>query len=316
MKEDVLIAGVCERDIDLLMLEELQSSPAFRSWFLNRVLQMGSQWATYIGSLRSVTQSSGESDLEAAFLGADGKRLRLMIENKVGAGLQPAQASRYRVRGNNYVSSGACNVFSTVIVAPRRYFGATGGAKGFDAKVTYEDLLDWYAAAEDLGDRRHYKVALLRSAIDKGTLGYQPEVDHVTSGFWHGYWRLAKLEAPELEMSEPTNKPSGAGFIWFRPPSLPKGISVCHKVNRGYVDLQFPGMGDRLNELESRCGSLLEQDMKFAKASKSAAIRLTVPVLNSNQMIEGQEEPTAEGLRAAVRLLRWIQLRGRETLSQ
>lgn len=308
MSERVEIAGVCERDIDLLMLEEFHASPGFRSWFLERALHTAPGSATYVGAKRSVTHSSGESDLEVSFVDAEGRRMRLMVENKVGAGLQAEQAARYRVRGASYVSSGSCDVFATVIVAPGRYFGETQGSKGFDARIAYEDLLDWYINADELGERRNYKASLLRSAIAKGTLGYQPDLDDITSRFWHDYWELARKHAPELEMPEPGSKPAGAGFIWFRPPSLPKGMSICHKVNRGYVDLQFPAMGDRLNELHARYGALLDGDMQIVRATKSAAVRLLVPALDSNKQTDGQAQLVVQGLRQAARLLRWFQL--------
>ncbi|WP_157981480.1 hypothetical protein [Cognatilysobacter tabacisoli] len=308
MNDRVQIAGVCERDIDLLLLEEFHASPGFRSWFLERALQGAASSATYVGAKRSVTHSSGESDLEVSFVDAEGRRMRLMVENKVGAGLQPDQAARYRVRGASYVSSGSCEVFATVIVAPGRYFGETQGSKGFDARIAYEDLLDWYIKADELGERRNYKVSLLRSAIAKGTLGYQPDLDDITSDFWHDYWKLARKHAPELEMPEPRSKPAGAGFIWFRPPSLPKGMSICHKVNRGYVDLQFPAMGERLNELHARYEAQLEPDMQIVKATKSGAIRLIVPALDSSKKLEGQVQSVLVALEEARRILDWFHL--------
>ena len=38
MANDLFIAGVSERDIDLLLLEEFHSSPRFRDWFIDQVL--------------------------------------------------------------------------------------------------------------------------------------------------------------------------------------------------------------------------------------------------------------------------------------
>lgn len=309
MANDIWVAGVCERDVDLLMLEEFQASSLFRTWFLDRTAKNAGAWIHYGGARRSVTQSSGESDLEVQFSDKDGSRLRLMIENKVGAGLQPAQAQRYRERGGSYIARGECDFYRTVIVAPQRYFGVADSMKGFDARVLYEDVLQWFLDAEDLGERRIYKASLLRSAIDKGTLGYQPEIDGITSAFWRRYWELAKIEAPDLEMPEPSRKPSGAGFVWFRPPSLPQGVTICHKLNYGCVDLQFSGMGARLNELEAEHGPYLEADMQLVRATKSGAVRLAVPTLRSNQVAANQEGLMIEGIRSANRLLYWYRAR-------
>jgi hypothetical protein len=204
------------------------------------------------------------------------------------------------------VNRGLCALYHTIIIAPARYFGAAGSIKGFDSRITYEKILHWFLHAEALGERRHYKAALLRSAIDKGMLGYQPEEDAPTTDFWRAYWLLARDHAPELEMKEPSSKPSGSGFIYFRPPSLPKGVDICHKFNRGYIDLHLGGMGQRLNEVNAVLGSHFEPDMRLAQAAKSAAIRLLVPTLDASVPLAGQLSEAQLGLDAARRLLKWF----------
>ncbi|MDZ4819295.1 MAG: hypothetical protein SGJ20_10015 [Planctomycetota bacterium] len=229
-----------------------------------------------------------------------------MIENKVGAGLEPLQAERYRVRGDSYIADGHCAAYHTVIVAPARYFSEAGGHKGFDSRVTYEQILQWFLGDQSLGERRHYKAALLRSAIDKATIGYQPEEDAPTTKFWLAYWGHATKFASRLEMRKPNLKPSGSGFIYFRPPSLPRGVEICHKFNRGFVDLQLNGMGMRLNEVNTILGPHFDSDMQLIQAAKSAAIRLQVPILKASVAVEAQELNVRAGLDAAMRLLIWF----------
>jgi len=60
----VKISSVCERDVDLLLLEEFVSSPAFSEWFLRSVDFTEAMGATVTTGQRSVTASNGESDLE------------------------------------------------------------------------------------------------------------------------------------------------------------------------------------------------------------------------------------------------------------
>jgi hypothetical protein len=230
----------------------------------------------------------------------------LLIENKVGAGFQRQQALRYQDRGAGYVAQGHCAAFHTILVAPERYFGGAETAKGFSGRVTYEQVLGWFEGAEELGERRIYKTALLRSAIEKGTRGYQPEEDRWVNEFWQSYWRLASDHAPELEMQEPRGKPSGATFISFRPPSLPGDVDICHKLTFGCVDLQLGGMGRRLNEVRSVLGSRFEDGMALARANKSAAVRIQVPKLDPRRPFSEQEQDACEGLAAAKRLLAWI----------
>lgn len=306
MSTRAAIAGVSERDIDLLLLEEFQASPSFQQWFVAQALGTDVHLGSCVAAVRSVTHSTGESDLEITFATDDGTRTQIMIENKVTAGLQPLQAQRYLSRGAEYTARGLCAAFHTVIVAPYRYFGTSETHKGFGGRVTYEQILAWFEEAKHLGERRNYKITLLRSAIDKGTLGYQPEEDAATTDFWRSYWGLALRYAPELEMTEPRSKPSGSGFIHFRPPILPRGIDIVHKFNFGYVDLHLRDMGKRLNEVRAVLGSRLEIGMTLESATKSAAIRLGVPQLNASMTMAQQEEAAIAGIEAAKRLLAWF----------
>lgn len=306
MSTRAAIAGVSERDIDLLLLEEFQASPAFQEWFVAQALGSDVHLGSCIEAVRSVTHSTGESDLEVTFATDDGTRTRIMIENKVTAGLQPLQAQRYLSRGTEYTARGLCAAFHTVIVAPSCYFGPSETHKGFGSRITYEQILAWFEEAKYLGERRNYKITLLRSAIDKGTLGYQPEEDAPTTDFWRSYWRLALRYAPELEMAEPRSKPSGSSFIHFRPPILPRGIDIVHKFNFGYVDLHLRGMGKRLNEVRAVLGSRFETGMTLETATKSAAIRLGVPQLNASTPMAQQEQAAIVGIDGAKRLLAWF----------
>lgn len=300
----IAIAGVTERDIDLLLLEEFLSSPAFQEWFVRSALGPDQPVGRCIAAERSVTHTTGESDLEITFDTPTGIT-RFLIENKINAGLQPLQAERYHERGREYVERQLCATVHTVIVAPDRYFGTSGSNKGFDFRLSYEQLREWFHRAEHLGDRRQYKIALLTSAIEKGTLGYQPAEDRPTTEFWRSYWQLARHTAPKLEMREPVSKPSGAGFVHFRPSRLPRGVSLCHKLVFGNVDLQFARLGNRLNELHSTLESHLEEGMSIANASRSGAIRLVVPKLNPCLPFEPQADHVRTGIEAAAKLLDW-----------
>lgn len=306
MTTRIAIAGVSERDIDLMLLEEFQSSPTFQSWFITTALGSDVPRGKVVRAERSVTDSTGESDLEIDFLNQDSSITRLMIENKVKAGLQPQQAHRYLLRGQNYLDQGLCSVFYTVIVGPARYFGDSDFNKGFGHRITYESIYNWFKENPDIGDRRNYKMALLQSAIDKGTLGYQPEIDRPTTDFWYAYWELTCNRAPNLEMKEPKEKPSGSGFVHFRPPTLPHGVDIVHKLSFGYVDLQLRGMGKHLIKVKRLLDAFLEEGMKVESAAKSAAVRIHVPKLKRHVSIAEQLESACVGIDTAERLRIWF----------
>ncbi len=104
-------------------------------------------------------------------------------------------------------------------------------------------------------------------------------------------------------MTEPPSKPARAGFICFHPTNLPKGVDIIRKLPHGNVDLQFAGMGNRLNELRAQFRQYAEPDMKFAQAAKSGSFRLRVPVLNTALDFAKQADDARSGLEAAKRLL-------------
>lgn len=297
--------AVCERDIDLLLLEEFHASEAFCAWFIEQALGgSGVRFTKLLSAERAVTQSTGESDLEVVFLTESQQPFCLLIENKIGASFQPTQAARYRCRGENYRQQGKCDQYATVLVAPQRYVGEARDRKGFDAWVSYETIQQWFQAQDGLGNRRRYKQALLAAAIEKGVLGYQPEADAPVTSFWRQYWALACQVAPELEMKEPNGKLSRASFVSF-PGRLPRGVSIVHKWNQGNVDLQFDGYGGKLADLRAQFGRRLLDGMAIVKASKSGAIRVRVPVVDPAQAFAPQQAEVQQGVSATKMLLRW-----------
>lgn len=309
----ISVSSVSERDIDLLLLEEFVANREFQSWFVRQVAEIAPEIEACLAARRSVTQSNGESDLEILFQVARGRRLLLMVENKIAAGFQPMQAERYRSRGARYVEQGDCDRTLTIITAPECYFGESESCKGFDARITYETLLGWFGKAGSLGERRaYYKQAILQAAIDKSRLGYQPVEDAVATGFWRFYWEIAQAIAPELRMVEPGGKPAGSTFIYFKAGGLPNGSRIVHKLSgtkglaTGFVDLQLPGMGERTPGLDRALQSFLEKDMTVVRASNSAAIRLEVPTLDPNKEAALQIDDIKFGLAAAQRLLAWF----------
>ncbi|MCL4774035.1 MAG: PD-(D/E)XK nuclease family protein [Burkholderiaceae bacterium] len=299
----IRVPDVCERDIDLLLLEEFVASPTFRSWFLS---QIGIEQTTDLTeAFRSVKTMNGESDLELTFHGSS-ELVKILIENKVDAAFQPNQPQRYAERAGRYRSLGTYREVLTVIMAPEVYFGDEGSAFGFDARVTYEDALAWFEQAE-IGARKDYKLAILRNAIDRGRLGWKLVPHHGVSDFWKAYWELCEQIAPQLSMPVPRAEiPADSHFIGFKPAFLPAGVSLWHKVAYGHVDLQFAGMGDKLAEMEQLYRSSLLPSMRIEKAAKSAVIRVRVePVDMTVAVFSSAETSIRQGIQAATLLLDW-----------
>jgi hypothetical protein len=293
----ISLPSLSERDIDLLLLEELAARPTFVRWFARKCGVRGLR-AKPVGEVRlRVTRSSGESDLEVALHLDDGSVHCLLIENKVTAGLQPRQSERYRARGSSYMRSGVCNGFTSVLVAPEDYLGPRPDRFGFDRIVTYELIctqLHWKATASN---RVAVKDAVLTCAIGKSRLGYVPSKYDSVSAFWHVYWELCMQIAPELEMHEPGPKPPGAGFVQFFPAGLPREATLLHhKLPHGNLDLQFSGLGATMSTLRAWFGPHLESGMTVKRASASGAIRLAVPVLDTTSLFTKQKHAARRGM--------------------
>ena len=302
MTAKVLIGGICEQDTDLFLLEECVSNRAFLAWLLGQIPGWPQASCELLTAARSVNQWNGESDLELTVGDDAGCVGKILIENKLAAGFQPQQLARYRQRAATYVERGECVHSAVVLFAPSAY--ARGAVDGVDAVVSYEAVETWFAATES-DERTGYKLQLLRTALAKHRLGYNPDTDGAVTAFWDHYWREAGVLAPDLQLDEPGPKPAGAGFVWFFPMGLPANLNICHKLPKGFVDLQVPAWGHRVLSLKDEVGSVLEAEMEVIRASKSAAIRIRVSALNTGAPFAEQLEAVREGLRAANQLLSW-----------
>ena len=297
------ISGVSERDIDLLLLEEFMSSKKFQRLFLQKS-KFSKLNLTYIEAQRSVTDSTGESDLEVSFKDENNQIFLLMLENKVNANFQKYQLERYIQRGINYIKNNKIKDFETVLVAPKNFHN--NETKGFSFRVNYEDIVDYFVNIVDLGLRSKYKILLLNSAIKKSTSGYQMEADASVTNFWKDYWKLSLKYAKELYMDEPTAKPASSSFIYFKNSNLPKEIDLIHKLTHGYFDLQFKNMGNKLDIMRKKYANFLNNNMNIVKTGKSASIRVEVPKLSLADSLESQKEKVLICLREGTKLLEWF----------
>ena len=303
MTTTIRVPDVCERDIDLLLMEEFVASPEFRSWFL---CEVGVEHpAELIEAYRSVKTMNGESDLELTFHSSSGL-IKILVENKVDAAFQPNQPERYSERADGYRALKKYQEALTVVVAPEVYFGDDGSAFGFDAKVTYDDALAWFEQAE-IGARKDYKLAILRGAIDRARRGWKLVPHRGVGDFWRAYWELCEEIAPELSMPVPKAEiPAESHFMRFRPALLPAGVSLWHKVAYGHVDLQFAGMGNKLAEMEHLYRPSLLPSMRIERAAKSAVIRVRVePVDMTATTFREAAASIRKGIEAASLLLEW-----------
>lgn len=295
MRELIKLSYVAERDIDLLLLEELNVNEQFASWFLHQASPSDSCATRCMGAWHSVTHPQlGESDLEVIY--EDG--FAVLVENKVDAPAQPDQAVRYIQRGLAGQQAGLWQSFLTCIVAPSRYIDMNAEAQIYDTQISYEKIRDWFKSRGD--QRAEFSAYVLEQAIDQNRRGYSPIADDDVTQFWLSYWETASRDFPALEMSRPGAKPSNSDWPDFRPKALVKELNIVHKMASGSVDLQVRSYGDRLEEIGALVG---DTNSEIVQAGKSAAIRMVVEPIDRFGSFEAQREAITNALEVATKLL-------------
>jgi hypothetical protein len=300
------IEAIYERDIDLLLLEELSVSTDFAVWFVRNTHPD----AILFGSLESVSHSvidqRRESDLVMIFLDSDGVRRAVLIENKIDAIAQPDQSGGYQMRAVSGVEQGRWASARTCIVAPEVYLAKNAEAKRYDVSVSYETIAEWFRQHSPFELRHHYRAKVLTSAIDQSRRSRAAIEDPKITAFWHAYWADISNLYPELEMPEPGIKSAGSTWILFRPTSLRKTRTIDHKLELGVVDLSMPSIPvARRDELEQRFLQIIgPHGMSLAVTGKSLAVRAKVPAMNPREEYSQQRANALAGMKAAYRA--WV----------
>jgi hypothetical protein len=290
-----------ERDIDLLLLEELICEQGMRDLLAQLVLGETNDAAFLEVSNSISTASDGESDLIAIYALGD-RRLAVMIENKISASFMPEQALRYRRRGEQGIREGYWDSYLTVLVAPKRYLDAEHGDHVFDRHIAYEALKPHFER-ENAGPRGIWRAALLDQAIGGSRKSvYKRIVDDATTRFFHDYFDIAAREYPDLRMKRDRDRPAGSTWVQFHPAiSMPKNFTLYHKAAEIFTaDISLART--RVEDLHTAIGPFLEEGMSVEQTNKSAVIRIHVPALAIADGVQAQIAEVRTGLAAATRL--------------
>ncbi len=291
------VAWLRERDVDLLLCAELHAKGALAHFFTSR---LGLDGGEVEGAWVSHQEDSRESDLVISMVrGAE--RVVALVENKISADFQPGQVAAYAERSRRWIGTDGLRC-STVLVAPEGYFSRPG-ADEFDVRISYEDM---NAALRNSGDPRSAFLAdVLAEGVAACRRGWVAIPDELVTSILDACWRLAASVAPLLNMKRPGNKPKGSNWIDFPNASglagaIGKQVLIVYKAERGQADLQFAAAD--VNDLQRRAANFLASDMGVFQASKSASVRLMVPVIDFSIAADDQLQGLAAGLLACERL--------------
>ena len=279
---------VYEHDMDLLFLEEFVCSDDFLQIFTE---QIGIHNAKVLSVYSSKTDILlGESDITVV-LETNGEKIGLLIENKIDALAMPEQAARYALRGQKGVEKGDYDRFFVFIIAPKKYLLQNSEAKKYPHSVEYERVLSYFENHKD--SRSEFKIQQIRQAIDKQKKGYQVEMDKAVTEFWNNYLEYQRMHYPEVDFIY-RGEIKGANATWPRFRTVIDGLYLFHKSEFGFVDLTFDNCGDKIVAVErllsDAVGDYLKQGYSVHKTSKSAAIRIMVPITDFHRPFEEQSD--------------------------
>lgn len=277
-----IIESVRERDIDLLILEELYAKTGFDQLFL-QVLDK----KDYIFSkaYRSVTTAGlGETDVQIEFKNSIGNNLYILIENKIDAEFQDAQYERYLERAK-LLKNGTGEAF-VILTAPESYIKQKSE---FEYHLSYEGMRTWFDSNTEK-NRSWYKSELLRLAIEQERRGYQAVRDVIVTSFWKQYFSFIQETLPELEMPDPKAKPTQSSFVYFKPKWLPDNMRLIHKMDKGYLDLELSGKAQEYDKIVEEYTNKLTQGMEIVITGKSICFRFELPIISFEKSFEEQRD--------------------------
>lgn len=246
-----VVLAVQERDIDLLILEELHATPAFAAWCAT---QLGLSGATFDGAWHSVSNADGETDvLLRVHVGQE--RIGILIENKVAAGEQHEQDVRYHRRGAQGMKDAWFDRYLACMVAPQAYLDGLADDSRYDARIPYEAIGTWFA--EQPGARAAWRRRVVDEAVKQGRRGYTKIVSDVVTAFHRDYFAYVCRTQPDLLMNPPDQR-GGQGFwIILKKAGWPKHVRLNHKMKRdsmGTVELGLQGFSAA--DIVARVGAL------------------------------------------------------------
>jgi len=287
------LISVQERDIDLLLMEEFHISDEFVSWFCT---QLGFGAVRAAGAWHSVSDAHGETDLLLRVV-EDGRRIGILIENKIGAAEQHLQSERYQLRGLKDREAGKFDRYVTAICAPERYLSALSADSAYHCRVSYESIADYF---EMIGDRRAaWRRDVLREAIEHGRRGYVMTINEVNTAFQQAFYLHLRSHYPQLKMVEPGNKGSKSNWIIMKGHLFPRGVQLHYKIDQSLVQLGFNGRN--IDELLPRKAELPE-DVMLMQSGRTASLAIAVPRVVMSEGFDAQLLAIEIALTAAVRL--------------
>jgi hypothetical protein len=322
LDEELTFASIAERDVELLLFEELRCSEGFQRWLLGQSLPALDavrveelRLLRILHSLPSPGDGAGETDIVAVFkVSTTDTRIVLLIENKIDAQFQPNQGERYQLRKQALIAEHTCQAAVCILVAPEEYLELSGNATLFDVCVSYEDMISYLQqrsknTSHELGRRLNHRCEVLDCAIKRYRRGYQAHPDATMTSFWVAHYERIHHVAPTLTMHHPGAHPAGSHWIYFNE-SLPKmpelpAVDLCNKMKVAQVQLTFHAWATHIETVRQVLQPTLDTEMRIDTARNAIVLAVPVPRLDLTRPADEQYEAIDAALQAANQLKDW-----------
>ncbi|WP_049921330.1 hypothetical protein [Halopiger djelfimassiliensis] len=313
--ERVRFGSVRNRDVDLLILEELTVSAAFRSRVLKEIRERGADLEppTLLESRYSPAGEDGSATVAFGVETADNERWLVYLR-------QPGDANPREPGGACGADDGGDTEWderTTVLVGPSAQLERLGEAPAVDGTITYEQFRTWFTQRET--PRGEYRAELLSAVIDSRGRGSPVEADGRLTELSRSYRTVATDRAPELgDVTLETSRSGAAGpRVEFDPPALAADHRLVHDLPAGHVELRVPGAAAHLETFAARYATVLAPETALIERGEDLSVRRTVPAIDPDggggSALEGREDAIAAGVGAASELLELSERMGNPT---
>ncbi|WP_313607823.1 PD-(D/E)XK nuclease family protein [Rhizobium sp.] len=322
----LILTHATERDVDLLLIEELQCSMDFVRWLVGRVSSDPFERSSVAHSKRRI-HNRREIDITLTIDGPAGQTVCL-IENKLDTQEQPQQAESYREEAVALVAEGKAKAVHTILVCPRQYAAAAPVFAGkFDHVIAYEDVAGFFAirASQISGELRArilHRQSLMDQATTKARRGYEAVGLVDIDRFLEKYVGLLGTEGISLEPGPSmlkSGRPGESRTMIFAPSTLPKWsflpqTRLVHQLREANANINFYGWGDHFSEVAGEFAAdlrgtgyrLVPTVNKRVGGHSGLMVVANTPTVDSLASFESQREAIKEGAMATEQLKDWF----------
>lgn len=264
-----------ERDADFAIIGAFEKSKTVRKLFLESFRSTNAKLLEVRHSYmqQEIGYGIGESDI-IFIMEDDNGKFAIFIEDKIKANAQPSQAERYKVRADQLKQNGEFDDYRIFLCAPNRYLNQDSkNVTGYKYKVPYEAIV------------RLLPEGVEKSILEKAALSDSCTVaDAGVTNFWKNLRSFINTYYSDKLIMKGKSEDKPSGSMWQEFKTDVNGCIIIMKINSRKIDLEFKGMGQRLDELNSILESHGLQKAIRTNKGRSTSASIEIEINEENGM--------------------------------